>query len=126
MTILLPCHPARLCHTATLLIIGTPLAKRIRQPAAHNVRKTKADRRASHQSSCAELVTEALLPPTREHQVRRAPGGCEACAVGLEAVEVEICGEEEDGREKHGQSLEWASMLGNDEGCEEGWWQWVL
>ena len=103
-----------------LRIILLLLAKRIRQPATNHVRNTKTNSRTPHQPSHAKLATETLLPPSSEHQVCRAPGGCQTSAVGLEAVDVEVGAEEEDGREEHGQCLERAHVLGDDEGCEEG------
>ena len=103
-----------------LRIILLLLAKRIRQPTTNHVRNTKTNSRAPHQPSHAKLATETLLPPSRKNQVCRAPGGRQAGAVGLEAVDVEVGAEEEDGREEHGQCLERAHVLSDDEGCEEG------
>lgn len=105
---------------AHLRIVLLLLAKRIRQPTTNHVRNTKTNSRAPHQPSHAKLATETLLPPSRKNQVCRAPGGCQAGAVGLEAVDVEVGAEEEDGREEHGQCLERAHVLGDHEGCEEG------
>jgi hypothetical protein len=84
-----PVHSIGRVH-AYLRIIGLPLAKRIRQPAAHNVRNTKTNRRTSHQSSCSELAAKALLPPSSKNQVRRTPSRSQTRAVGLEAVDVEV------------------------------------
>lgn len=103
-----------------LRIILLLLAERIRQPTTNHVRNTKTNSRAPHQPSHTKLATETLLPPARKNQVCRAPGGCQTGAVGLEAVDVEVGAEEEDGREEHGQGLERAHVLGDDEGCEEG------
>lgn len=85
-----------------LRIILLPLAKRIRQPTTNNIRNTKTNRRTPHQPSHAKLAAEALLPPSSKYQVCCAPGGCQAGAVGLEAVDVEVGAEEKDGREEHG------------------------
>ena len=101
-------------------IVLVPLAKRISQPTTHHVRNTKTDSRTPHQSSRAKLATKTLLPPSSKHQIRRAPSRSQTRAVGLEAVDVEVGTKEQDGREEHGQCLERAHVLGDDEGCEEG------
>ena len=114
------------CMHAHLRIILLLLAKRVRQATTDHVRNTKTNRRTPHQSSYTKLATETLLPPSSKNQVCRAPGGSQTGAVGLEAVDVEVGAEEKDGREEHGQCLERAHVLGDDEGCEEGGGEWIL
>lgn len=109
-----------------LRIILLPLAKCIRQSTTNHVRNTKTNSRTPHQPSRAKLATETLLPPSSENQVCRAPGSCQTGAVGLETVDVEVGAEEKDGREEHGQRLERAHVLGDDQGCEKGWGKGVL
>jgi hypothetical protein len=103
-----------------LRIIRLPLTKGIRQPTTHHVHNTQTNSRTPHQSSRAKLATEALLPPSSKNQVRRTPSRSQTGAVGLEAVDVEVGAEEQDGWEEHGQRLERAHVLGDDESCEEG------
>lgn len=79
-----------------LRIILLPLAKGVSQTTAHHVRKTQTNSRASDQSSCAELAAESLLPPSSKDQVCCTPSRCQARAVGLEAIDVEVRAEEED------------------------------
>lgn len=109
-----------------LLIILTPLPKSIRQPTTHHIRQTKTQRRAPHQPSSTKLAAEALLSPSSKDKVRGAPSRSKASAVGLEAIDVEVRAEEEDGREEHGHCLPGTGMLGDDEGCEEGGGEGVL
>jgi hypothetical protein len=117
-------HPAPIQfvdHAGTRLrIIRLPLAKRIRQTSTNHVRNTQTNSSTPHQPSCSKLAAESLLPPSSQNQVRRAPGGRQTSAVGLEAVDVEVRAEEENWWEQHGQCLERASMLSDDESCEEG------
>lgn len=67
-----------------------------------------------------------LTSPHGEQGIETTPCRRDTSRVGLVAAEVQIRGEEEDGREHHGEGLEGAGMLGEDEGCEEGWGDRVL
>jgi len=73
-----------------LLIIRLPLSKSISQSTANSVRNTKANSRTSHQTSRTELRAKTLLPSSRQDQIRSAPRGRQASAVGFEAVDVEV------------------------------------
>ena len=101
-------------------IIHLPLPKSISQTPTNNISQTQPHRRAAHQPSGAEFTPESLLPPARENEVRGAPGGRQARAVGFEAVDVQVGAEEQDRGEEHGERLEGPGVLGYDEGCEEG------
>jgi hypothetical protein len=103
-----------------LRIIRLPLAERVRQTSTQNVRSTQTNSSTPHKSPRSKLAAESLLPPSRQNQVCCAPGGCQTRAVSLEAVNVEVGAEEQDWWEQHGQCLERAGMLGDDESCEEG------
>lgn len=109
-----------------LRIIRLPLAKGVRQTTTNHVRNTQTNSGSPYQPSCAKLATKALLSPSSKNQVRRAPSRCQARAVGLEAVDVEVGAEEEDWREEHGQRLEGTHVLGDNESREECGGQWVL
>lgn len=109
-----------------LCIILLPLAKCVCQTTAHDIRKTQTNSGTSDQSSCAKFAAESLLPPSSKNQVCRTPSRCQARAVGLEAVDVEVRAEEKDWREQHGKRLPGTGMLGDNESCKKCCREWVL
>ena len=76
--------------------------------------------RDPHQAPRPKLRPKRLFPPHRQQQVQSRPGSGDARGVDAEAVDVHPAGEEEDGREEHGERLEGLEVLRSGEGCEEG------
>jgi hypothetical protein len=60
-----------------------------------------------------------LFSPQCKKEVQAAPCSTDARCVDFEAIDVEVGGEQEDGRKYHGQGLEGAKVLCRDEGSEE-------
>ena len=105
-----------------LPLLLPPPPKRISQPPTHNLRNTQPQRRPPHQAPRPKLRPKRLFPPHRQQQVQARPGSGDARGVDAEAVDVHPAGEEEDGREEHGERLEGLEVLRCGEGCEKGWW----
>lgn len=96
------------------LLIGLPLSKHISHAAAHDIRNTQAHGGTPHNSSCAKLLGKGLFPSPGNNEVCSAPGGGDTSGIGRVAVDVKVRGEEQDGREEHGQLLEGTEVLGCD------------
>lgn len=118
----LPLHPLlplpSLLDPHHLLLI--PISKRPHQPASHQLCKTQTHRDASKGAPDPQPLHEGLSPPRREQHVQTSPGGGDARGVDLEAEDVQIAGESEDGREEHGREPKGAHVLGGDDGGEGG------
>lgn len=67
-----------------------------------------------------------LLPPPGQQHVQPAPGSRHTGRILLVAVKVDIAGKQQNGREEHGQWLEWAHVLGRDERREKRRWQGIV
>ena len=94
------------------LLLLPPPSKRIRQSPTHHLRRTQPQSSTPHNPPRPKFTFNALFPPQRKEHVEPRPGSGNARGIDGETVDVHPAGEEEDGREEHGEGLEGFEVLG--------------
>ena len=95
-----------------LLLVAFPVPERVHVPAGHAVGARQPQGRAADEPSGREAGAQRLAAAQGREEVDAAPGARQAGAVGREAGQVDVAGEEEDRGEGEGEGLEWAGVQG--------------
>lgn len=112
-------RPPRIILSIQLLPLA--IARSVHPARRNGIRDAERDSGAAHDSPDREELRpepRSLPPPEREQRVSAARGGGDAGAVDLEALQVRVAGEEEDGHEQEGEGLRGTHVQGRDEGRE--------
>lgn len=112
-------RPSRVLLALELFLL--PRGRGIHPPTTQSVGDGQTDGGGPDATPNAQLLEQAAgIPPQGEQGVGAAGGGRDAGGVLLEALQVDVAREQQDGHKGHGAQLEGPKVQGRDQGREAG------